>query len=130
MNREIKFRVWDKKVYKSMFIVEGLGKTWVSFGVDDGEGGYLEQRKVEDVELMQYTGLLDKNGKEIYEGDVLYKFGIDDAPYEVKYGVQPISHEWLGIGFYTEHLGEMGNIFGGEEIEVIGNIYENPELLN
>jgi len=122
MNREIKFRVWDK-LYKRFLSQEEMTET----------GGFYYNHRLdppEQFDLMQYTGLLDKNGKEIYEGDVLYKFGIDDAPYEVKYGVQPISHEWLGIGFYTEHLGEMGNIFGGEEVEVIGNRYQNPELLD
>ena len=122
MNREIKFRVWTSKTmdYFPETHSESLNGNFQPGGHGTGE----------EPIFMQYTGLKDKNGKEIYEGDVLYKFGIDDAPYEVKYGVQPISHEWLGIGFYTEHLGEMGYIFGGEEIEVIGNIYENPELLN
>ncbi len=109
--REIKFRAWCDKEMKYDWRV-------------------IDKDILGSIPLMQYTGLKDKNGKEIYEGDIVFKFGIDDAPYEIKYGEQKSSHDWIGIGFYTESLGEQCHIFGGEYIEIIGNIYENPELIN
>ena len=77
--------------------------------------------------IMQFTGLFDKNGKEIYEGDIVSNFNV---PCVVEFGTQDIGHDWQGVGFYCrERDGGQANIFGGNEIEVIGNIYENPELL-
>jgi uncharacterized phage protein (TIGR01671 family) len=120
MKREIKFRIWDdfsKKMEDLPF-----GTNMFSY-----EGNMVDSFDMEKV--MQFTGLKDKNGKEIYEGDIVIKFGIDDAPYTVEYGEQSISHDWLGVGFFTKNKGEIGNLFGGNYIEIIGNIYQNPELL-
>lgn len=80
---------------------------------------------------LAFTGLKDKNGKEIYEGDVLTKgegmFKIDGY----------VSYEDGAFGVTTEHNSEVGFIrlgqktpFTWEEMEVIGNIYENPDLLS
>ena len=69
-----------------------------------------------DVILMQYTGLKDKNGKEIYEGDVV----------KTSLGIGKVCMR-LGCWF-IEMQKELG-YFHTDEIEVIGNIYENPELL-
>ena len=97
--REIKFRAWINEKMWHFDIKESAGYVW-------HKGN-----------LMQYTGLKDKNGKEIYEGDIvsnnLKEQGI------VK---------WKGIGFdwgddFSKGKGDT------DEIEVIGNIYENPELL-
>ena len=69
------------------------------------------------VELMQFTGLLDKNGKEIYEGDILKyrgKLSFNDPPFVVEW--QNDDARWTE--FYPSN-----------NFEVIGNIYENPELL-
>lgn len=74
--------------------------------------------------VMQFTGLLDKNGKEIYEGDVLPN---GKTVLTVKW-TEDICNEYGCVGW---NVG-MGGYGGGcaSEMEVIGNIYENPELLN
>ncbi len=74
---------------------------------------------------MQYTGLKDKNGTEIYEGDVI-KVERDGIIYRV---------EWIHGGFGLEprynspFYPRLGNVELREKIEVIGNIHENPEFL-
>ncbi len=86
-----------------------------------------------DYELMQYTGLKDKNGKEIYEGDICDL--LDSRGFEIVY-------QQSAFGYITgetkltdfHHLG--GNYHfkwengQSQKVEIIGNIYENPELLN
>jgi uncharacterized phage protein (TIGR01671 family) len=115
--RKIKFRAWDKEE-KRMFPVISFAN--VSFGNYENPERY---------EIMEYTGLDDKNGKEIYEGDIVKLHPTSDACV-VEFGEQSISHDFLGVGFYTkEKDGSQGNIFGGSYVEIIGNIYKNPELL-
>jgi len=110
--RPIKFRAWDKQ-----------NKRWiVDFQVmpngtirrlkpteDHPEGLEWQSVNGEDIDLVQYTGLKDKNGKEIYEGDVMKN-------YDYHFFVV----EW------NKKNARWDNCFGRE---VIGNIYENPELL-
>ena len=121
MNRQIKFRVWDKRKNKgihtqNMLYHAQLHRFWQDF-VD--YSGY---------ELMQYTGLTDKNGKEIYEGDIIidtqkqkYKIIFDKnyARYDLKVcGENKLSQ----TSYFTQ-------IYEKKHIEVIGNIFEHPELL-
>ncbi|CEN54444.1 YopX family protein [Capnocytophaga canis] len=68
------------------------------------------------IELMQFTGLYDKNGKEIYEGDVIPIFGKNHA---VKFN----------YGMFTINDREMRRYIHSIPLEVIGNVYENPELV-
>jgi len=88
--------------------------------------------------VMQYTGLKDKNGKEIYEGDICR----DDCGHlmEIKFGELPLHKSGDCVctysAFYAKDHGKLGespfyecNLIG-DWFEVIGNIYENPELLN
>ena len=112
MTREIKFRVWDK-AFKRMKVT-GIG---INNGVLDGD----------DVEIMQYTGLKDKNGKEIYEGDIVKGKGLDFYNPDVTRVVV----EWLGCGSWYPFADNEDNMPYPypEAEEVIGNIYENPELL-
>jgi uncharacterized phage protein (TIGR01671 family) len=122
MNRPIKFRVWDKRETKGMHTQNMLYDAqlhdfWEDF-VD--YPGY---------ELMQYTGLTDKNGKEIYEGDIIidtqkqkYEIIFDEnhARYDLKVcGENKLSQ----TSYFTQ-------IYEKKHIEVIGNIFENQELLN
>jgi uncharacterized phage protein (TIGR01671 family) len=89
-----------------------------------------------DVVLMQFTGLHDKNGKEIWEGDIVRRevCSPDDMAYGA-YGYAGIV-KWERGKFVIEcdednsFYDHMGDLFSWNELEVIGNIHENPELLN
>jgi uncharacterized phage protein (TIGR01671 family) len=116
MNRPIKFRVWDKRETKgmstkNMLYDAQLHHFWQDF-VD--YPGY---------ELMQYTGLTDKNGKEIYEGDIIHlKFGELNANLVVKWD------KYMGLKYHNGGWTSLVHV--GTHGEVIGNIFENPELPN
>ena len=121
MNRQIKFRAWDKD-HKRMithFMVDAVTGN-LFFDTEDGD--FQEWTQDECGSLMQFTGLLDKNGREIYEGDVIQRW--DGKKQVMEYSKFYHSDGWeslKGIGFSTE--------MDLEDIEVIGNIHENPELL-
>lgn len=111
--REIKFRAWDKE-NKEMVEVELLGKRVLL--VKDGEW-----ENIENFEVMQYTGLKDKNGKEIYEGDIVNCFRHEGFEFvTTRLGAHGIETQ---LGFYP-----FIEVYG--YAEVLGNIYENPELLD
>lgn len=116
--RELKFRAWDKK-RKRMFAVTTLNASGaVSVFIDD-DGLYL--LPAEQIELMQYTGLKDVNGNEIAEGDIL-----EDGEGE------PIEY-WKVKFEYGKFIGETQgvseDIFELTDLEVVGNVHENLELL-
>ena len=119
--REIKFRAWLKEERK-MVNVETLfiGINRLCFGNSKTEDLFF--RDFEEVELMQYTGVKDKNGKEIYEGDITI----------CKYGPQiAMEVKWVDEGFRTLGKYDGDNYVGfvRNNEEVIGNIYENKNLL-
>ena len=124
--REIKFRAWDKetKEMQTPFDLSSNPKYWC--------------KKLKDFPLMQYTGLKDKNGKEIYEGDIIGDtedwsiviwcdkcIGWQLAWYDIDID-KKTCHMCDGDFDITETF--ENNIADNDE-EVIGNIYENPELL-
>ena len=118
--REIKFRAWDKKK-KEMRTVTSLNfydeYMWVDETPMTGE-----RLPIEGTPLMQYTGLKDKNGKEIYEGDVLKTEQPTNNRYLVVYDDKEAS--------FRRKLGKDNWYFHkNHKYEVIGNIYENPELI-
>ena len=111
--RKIKFRAWDAEEKNFIYFdaLEGL--------LSECDETY-RQRCVGKFE--QFTGLHDKNGKEIYEGDLI-KYG-SDAPLEVIYRESCFCYNQKSR--YISRLQIFDNI---NKIEVIGNIHENPELL-
>lgn len=139
--RPIKFRAWDKKKKKMCthgFYIRAEGQ-WVIFDDEDGgKSGLWEHDISEDyeLELMQFTGLLDRNNREIWEGDIVQIHFYHDPDYEKVIGFIKWIESLLGFSIYVK----TGNLFsvdfktGGDfgnkrAVEVIGNIYENPELL-
>lgn len=129
-----KFRAWDK-VEKEWLEIKLLG-FW-----EDNELWYLEIESGELLfeddlgvkwELLQSTGLKDKNGVEIFEGDVLKVFIFDGkgphAKVISKNGIFGIEDDMFGYG-YDKGLYTLNQIISIRDTEVIGNIYEHPHLL-
>ncbi len=115
--RQIKFRAWDK--IAKMFCQ-------VKWATDIDNSGVLypvETKPKTDIVLTQFTGLLDKNGKEIYEGDIVEKKLGEYCKEVVEYGGIQTDYESGGY-CYGVHLE-----WSVKDYEVIGNIYENPELI-
>jgi hypothetical protein len=134
MNIEIAFRAWDKQTGE-MFEVHEL------YFVDNSNTfgkGILDEHNdfhpMDEIELMQFTGLLDKNGKKIFEGDIVrrMKEKPDKFHFEI-YDPNPLISEifYDKACFFVRGIADMNFYIGAvhEKIEVIGNIYENPELL-
>ena len=114
-----RFRAWDKE-FNLMSVVTRLDYWSEIVEMSDGE---LYIQKLDKIELMQSTGLKDKNGKEIFEGDVVL---VLDSPYTVfydnergSYRLKPHDDRW--------NVDYMSNFSHGGNFEVVGNIYENPE---
>ena len=136
MMREIKFRAWDKK-RKETFPVHELvinkfnGEPNTIKGYTDDEkdvwnvhgGHFMKYANENRYVLMQYTGLNDKNGKEIYEGDIIRIFN-NELDEEESWVDEVIYH--MG-GFFSGDEDLLGNVHF--RAKVIGNIYENHELL-
>lgn len=134
MKREIKFRAWDKESSQMIYATDGnLSDFFFDFTSErnlrlftrpseDHEGEYPEER---DQEMMQYTCLKDKNGKEIYEGDIMEWVTQRSVVEWDDYGCFSIAFQAsAGSEVLTEILGNYAKYS-----LVIGNIYENPELL-
>ncbi len=112
--REIKFRAWDK-IEKIMYLdVQDEYDFICGSKIAESFGELLED---EDFIVMQFTGLKDKNGKEIFEGDILFDGTVKS------FVIWKEEESMFGINNGKYELGYYNNW------EVIGNIYENPELL-
>ena len=158
MNRDIEFRVWDDHYkYMNYKVIVGIYGNWEE--VKDNENYtacsmWIEPKNVDykcephwahfepyhkEIKLMQYTGLKDKNGKKIFEGDIVkYRsggYGVDKKGkiiYKTKKYI--IDYDIKMLMFYLKAKNEKDNEIiditdEKEWIEVIGNIYENKELL-
>lgn len=124
MNREIKFRVWDKE-NKEMLKVQELDFEPTFYGgrVAMRPDKYNDYFDTEDMILMQYTEKNDKNGEEIYEGDIV----------SIKNDNRKAIVEWTDaiLGYILSYIGwcDFDYLSDIMELEVIGNIYDNLELL-
>lgn len=127
MDRIIKFKAWDKVLNKFVgFYSNGL------YMYENGQIYTGNMNVTSRYILLQYVGLDDKNDKEIYEGDILeekyndevYNYYVEWSKDEARFMLMPILQEKIYIFGFGD--------YGKDDIhnyEVIGNIYENPELL-
>jgi len=128
--REIKFRAWNKKEKVMINSVEDefavVSNGWIILednNDDYGTSWFSDRNHIEDpanLILMQYTGLKDKNGKEIYESDLLKR--PDGAIEEIVFDAGSFCIKYKDSIF--DFIAEDNNL------EIIGNIYEHPNLIN
>lgn len=123
----IKFRAWDKRFSEFVedFFVSADGKIYKKTK-DTGYGIAISRETSDKIILMQSTGLKDLNGVEIFEGDIVRFFdSLYTVFYDIKegsYRLKPHDDRWV--------VDYMSNFSSEESFEIVGNIYENKELLD
>lgn len=132
MSREIKFRAWDKKLedYVDVFVIDFENRSAIC---EHSEFGISNPVDLDNLILEQFTGLKDRNGKDIYEGDILAWhsniYRKQDWIGLVKYRGAGFVVQESSRSFSTPDWLETACNKDANIIEVIGNIHENPELL-
>lgn len=119
--REIKYRAYHKtlKIELDVLVIDWLNE------LVDLEGGLIEQ-EFKNVELLQYTGLKDKHGVYIYEGDVLRD---SESTVIVKFVNGEFSVDYRTMAGKWRNYGSLFDYLKDYEVEVIGNVYQNKDLL-
>lgn len=132
MNNRFKFRIWDKPTSRIFydicigFIKDGMTKDWACADTPEDQISYTGDR-LKDIEIMQCTGLKDKNGKLIFEGDILkclYISPIGEIIPKLGFVKFDFGAFWFDYKLGSSYLYNENALF-----EIIGNIHENPELL-
>ena len=128
MNRQLKFRFWGD--FGELNEETDTCKKEMLYG---DKFCFFDHAPINDLfadkrfEVMQFTGLVDKNGKEVYEGDIVIH---DSEKIVVSYGIQSVdAFEGAGFNLWSFYGEKLGGFRLQSEIEIIGNIYEHPELL-
>ena len=161
MNREIKFRAWDtqeKEMLHDSDILAITGGCVLSINPNDPDSWICEDNTSQRYINMQFTGLKDKSGQEIYEGDIVKRPVDGNKEFHGEWSLQEVSYRngaWV-VSYLKSETGKKmprgytaGNIqdarsewdedivFADSEfwstidtLEVVGNIYENPELID
>nr|DAD60962.1 MAG TPA: YopX protein [Caudoviricetes sp.]DAE55429.1 MAG TPA: YopX protein [Caudoviricetes sp.] len=127
-----KFRAWDGgslcRMYQPDEVMVGNGDIWI-IDEDSVAGDWIVNN---DLDLMQSTGLKDKNGKEIFEGDIV-QYQNSKVPSADSKGVIRYFDNWAMFGIDIEYNEPRALFFNGLadhiSLEVVGNIYENQELI-
>ena len=121
-NSRFKFRAWDKTENVMSYSDVEMFDDMVGFRF--GHFG-INVDTVDDIELMQYTGLKDKNGQEIYEGDIVKMYD----PYTKTIMTTEVIWDDPNCRFAMKYTFVDFDFLISDEIEVIGNVHENTELL-
>lgn len=134
--REIKFRAWVPEEYSfckkpskmhTGFSFKNIHSGYSEANTECLDGTIIEEPDWDNIIVMQFTGLKDKNGKEIYEGDI-----INQSPQGADI---PMVVQWKEGQYFNKECEVHGwimpyaHFFRGGKVEILGNIYENPELI-
>jgi len=129
--REIKFKAWDKKNKEWVAGGDAMNLNHcVKYNILMFDNDHIANLRDLDLELVQFTGLLDKNGKEIYEGDIaklLEFYSRCDGYYDD--AIAEICWDEKYCCFYAK-VGNSNESIADNEVEIIGNKFEHPHLLD
>ncbi len=136
--REIKFRIWNKYEHNMRTWEDVLSwrynERWFK---DNQDKEYINCLFTDTgIELMQFTGIRDRSGKEIYEGDIVKYHNNSEFTkkeywypiYKLYYTPTRLSYDFIGTGLQPDSF-EFALNYSKDKLEVLGNIYENKDLL-